>query len=201
MEVAKTGADFAGYLRSLGATGWEHADTPELAGLEQWGTLLARSDRFTGIGALVRVAQFGFPIAVAAGGIGLDGMGFHASEPSLDGAPVEAQIELAATWLDVPDAKHLAAVAAGNDPSRQLRMWDDDLRPSDDRAHWWYLDVGQCCGHAITRTTGDPRKDSYYDWPPEACVGRGLVVAVRGLRSKGADLRAILAAVRVAMAA
>lgn len=149
----------------------------------------------------MRVAQYGFPLAVAAGGIGLDGMGFHASEPSLDGAPVEAQIELAARWLDTPDDTHLAAVAAGNDPARQLQMWDDDLRPSDDRAHWWYLDVGQCCGHAITRTTGDPRKGSYYDWPPESCVGRGLVVAVRGLRSKGADLRAILAAVRAAMTA
>ena len=32
-------------------------------------------------------------------------------------------------------------------------------------------------------------------------VGRGLVVAVRGLRSRGADLRAILADVRAAMVA
>lgn len=200
-EVETTGADFAAYLRGLGAIGWEYADTPELAGLEKWGTMLAQRDRSIGIAALVRVAQHGFRIAIAAGGIGLDGMGFHASEPSIDGAPVEKQIELAASWLDAPDAAHRAAVAAGNDPSRQRQMWDDDLRPSDDSAHWWYLDVGQCCGHAITRTAGDPRKDSYYDWPPETCVGRGLVVAVRGLRSRGADLRAILADVRAAMVA
>ncbi len=92
-------------------------------------------------------------------------------------------------------------MAEGNDPSRQLQVWDDDLRPSDDSAHWWYLDVGQCCGHAITRTTGDPRKHSYYDWDPEACVGRGLVLAVRGLRAKGADIDAILDDVRAALVA
>lgn len=200
-EIEKTGADFASYLRSLAASGWEHADGPELAGLEAWGTELASRDRRAGIGALVRVAQHGIRIAIDAGGIGLEGMGFHASEPSVDGAPVEKQIQLAAAWLDAPDAAHLAAVATGNDRSRQLQMWDDDLIPSDDRAHWWYLDVGQCLGHAITRPHGDPRKHSYYDWPPETCVGRGLVVAVRGLRFKGADLRAILADVRAAMLA
>ncbi|MBA3458116.1 MAG: hypothetical protein H0T42_33850 [Deltaproteobacteria bacterium] len=200
-ELATRGNDFAAYLRSLAASGWEHADTPELAGLEHWGTMLARTDPITGIGALVRVAQHGFRIAVDAGGIGLEGMGFHASEPVMDGAPVETQIELAARWLDAPDAAHLAAVAAAIDPSRQLQIWDDDLRPSDDRAHWWYLDVGQCCGHAITRTGGDPRQPGYYDWPAETCVGRGLVVAVRGLRTQGADLRTILADVRAAMMA
>lgn len=199
--VEATGPDFAAHLRGLGATGWEHADAPELAGLEQWGTELATRDRMAGIGALVRAAQYGYPLAVAAGGVGLDHMGFHASEGSMDGAPVETQIALAAAWLDAPDAEHLAAVAAGNDPSRQLQIWDDDLRPPDDRAHWWYSDVGQCCGHAITRQGGDPAGDSYYEWPPEACVGRGLVIAVRGIRDPGANLAAILANVRAALVA
>jgi hypothetical protein len=199
--VAATGPDFAGYLRGLGAQGWEHADTPELAGLEQWGTQLATADRMAGIGALVRTAQHGFPLALAAGGIGLDGMGFHASEAAMDGAPVETQIALAAAWLDAPDRAHLDAVAAGNDPSRQLQVWDDDLLPSDDRAHWWYFDVGQCCGHAITRAKGQASGHSYYEWPPETCVGRGLVVALRGLREKGANIDAILANVRAALVA
>ena len=199
--VAATGPDFAAYLRGLGAGGWEHADTPELAGLEQWGTQLASSDRMAGIGALVRTAQHGFPLAVASGGIGLDGMGFHASEASMDGAPVETQIAVAAAWLDAPDHAHLAAVSQANDPSRQLQAWDEDLLPSDDRAHWWYVDVGQCCGYAITRAKGSASGHSYYEWPPEVCVGRGLVVAVRGLRGKGASLDAILAGVRAALVA
>ncbi|MEO7094880.1 MAG: hypothetical protein ABI175_16595, partial [Polyangiales bacterium] len=167
----------------------------------QWGTALAKRDRAAGIGALVRAAQHGYPIAIAAGGIGLDHMGFHASEGSMDGAPVETQIALAAAWLDAPDRAHLDAVSAGNDPSRQLSVWDDDLLPGDDRAHWWYSDLGQCCGHAITRTGGDPNGDSYYEWPPETCVGRGLVVAVRGLREKGANIDTLLANVRAALVA
>jgi hypothetical protein len=199
--VEATGPDFAAYLRGLAAKGWEHADTAELAGLEAWGTELAKRDRMAGIGALVRAAQHGFPKVLEAGGIGLDGMNFKGSEASMDGAPVETQIALAAAWLDAPDRTHTAAVAAGNDPSRQLQVWDDDLRPSDDSAHWWYSDVGQCCGHAITRTKGDPAKDSYYDWPPETCVGRGLVVALRGLRGMGADLGAVLRDIRGALVA
>ena len=199
--VEATGPDFAAHLRGLGANGWEFADTAELAGLEAWGTELAKRDRIAGIAALVRAAQHGFPRALEAGGIGLDGMGFKASEPSMDGAPVETQIALAAAWVDSPDVEHTAAVAAGNDPSRQLQVWDDDLRPSDDSAHWWYSDVGQCLGHAITRNSGDPAKGSYYEWPPETCVGRGLVIAVRGLRSPGANLDAILRDVRAALVA
>ena len=199
--VLATGPDFAAYLRSLDASGWEHADSPELAGLEQWGTQLATRDRMVGIGALVRAAQHGYPQAIAAGGIGLDDMGFHASEGAMDGAPVETQIALAAAWLDAPDRASLAAVLAGNDPSRQLLIWDDDLRPPDDRAHWWYSDVGQCCGYAITTKRTNANGDGYYEWPSEICVGRGLVIAVRGLREKGANIDAILAGVRAALVA
>jgi len=198
-ELASTGDDFATYLRGLRADGWEHADTPELAGLERWGTDLATRDRLAGIGALVSVAGYGIAFAIASGGIGLEGMGFLAAETVAEGAPVERQIELAAAWLDAPDAAHLAAVVAATDRSQRTPIWDDDLRPSDDRAHWWYVDVGQCCCHAIVRTGGDPGAASSSEWDPATCVGRGLVVAVRGLRHKGAHVATLLADIRRAM--
>jgi hypothetical protein len=193
--LADVGDDFPGYLANRPGGPWEHADCPELAGLEAWGTELAARDRRAGVGALVRVAQHGLPIILERAGIGLDGMGFKADEPHADGAPVERQVQLAAAWVDEPSAAHLAAVRAGNDPARQLAIWDEDLRPNDDRAHWWYLDVGQCCGHAITRPVGggDAHAPSYYGWPAEVCVGRGLVICVRGLRCRGARVREILA--------
>jgi hypothetical protein len=203
--VAATGPDFAAYLTGLGLTGltdeppWEYADMPELIGLEQWGTELAKHGRRAGIGALVRVAQHGLPIAVERGGIGIEGLGFRASEPAVDGAPVETQIALAAAWLDAPDRTHLVAVAASMDRTRQLQIWDDDLIPNDDRAHWWYLEVGQCCTHAITRTGGSASGASYYEWPPEVCVGRGLVIAARGLRYTRASIGQVLADLRDAM--
>jgi hypothetical protein len=197
--VVDTGPELAGYLAGLGAAGWEHADAPELAGLEQWGTELARRNRRAGIGALVRVAQYGLPIALDRGGTGLECMGFKAGEACADGAPVETQIERAAAWLDAPGPETLAAVVAANDPGRQLQIWDDDLIPNDDRAHWWYQDVGQCCGYAITRRAGASSGTSYYQWPPETCVGRGLVAAVRGLRCTGVKLTELLAEVRAVL--
>lgn len=200
-EVAATGPDFAAYLGGLGATGWAYADAPELAGLEAWGTALARRDHRAGVGALVRVAQLGLPRVLAAGGDALENMGFRASEPQADGAPVEAQLALAAAWLDAPDAAHVAAVRGGIDPTRQLHAWDDDLRPEDEHAYFWYLEVGQCCGLAITRDGGDPASGSSYDWDGATCVGRGLVLAVRGLRLPGVDLGALIADVRGALAA
>jgi hypothetical protein len=200
-EVEATGPDFAAYLAALHARGWHHADTPELAGLERWGTELAQRNRRAGIGALVRGAQHGLPIVLDRGGTGLEGVGFHAADAGVDGAPVETQIARAAAWLDCPDAAHLEAIAHANDPTRQLQIWDDDLIPNDDRAHWWYLDVGQCCGYAITRTGGTPAAHSYYEWPPETCVGRGLVIAVRGLREPRASIASILRDLRAALVA
>ena len=87
------------------------------------------------------------------------------------------------------------------DPTRQQHVWDDDLRPEDEHAYFWYLEVGQCCGLAITRDGGDPASGSSYDWDGATCVGRGLVLAVRGLRMPGVDLGALLADVRGALAA
>ncbi len=205
--VEDTGPDFAAFLTGLGLTGlseippWEYADMPELIGLEQWGTELARRDRRAGIGALVRVAQHGLPIILERGGVGIEGMGFRATDPAVDGAPVETQIALVAAFLDAPDRERRDAVLASIDRTRQLQIWDDDLIPNDDRAHWWYLEVGQCLAHAIARTHGSPHGPSYYEWPPEVCVGRGLVVAVRGLRYMRAAIGLVLADVRAALVA
>ena len=197
--------DFADHLRELGATGagepWVHADTPELAGLERWGTALATKDRQAGIAALVRAAQFGFPLALVAGGSAIVGLGFRGSEgePIADGAPVEVQIARASRWLDDPST--IGAVDEAYDRTRQLNVWDDDLRPGDATAYYWYLDVGQCCCAAILRGAGDPEGTSYYEWPPATTVGRGLVIAVRGIRNEGADLDQILTDLGTALTA
>jgi hypothetical protein len=197
--------DFADYLRELGATGdgepWLHADTPQLAGLERWGKALTAKDRHAGIAALVRAAQHGFPIAATAGGGEIVGIAFRGQEGDqiVDGAAVEVQIARAARWLDDPST--IGAVDEAYDRTRQLNVWDDDLRPSDRSAFHWYLDVGQCCCAAILRGGGNPAGDSYYEWPPPVTVGRGLVMAVRGIRNEGADLDQILTDLGAALTA
>ena len=179
-----------------GFSGWEHADAPELVGLERWGTELAAADRRAGVAALVLAAQAGFRRVAELGGDQLESMGFYASEASHDGAPVEAQLMAAAAWVTSESESTRQAVDEGFDRARQLYVWDDDLRPSDEVSFFWYLDVGQCACAAIRRTEGDAAEGGYYEWPPEACIGRGLVVAARGLRAPGTDLATILARFR-----
>ena len=176
-----------------GASGWEHADTELLVGLERWGTELAVRNRQAGVAALVLAAQAGFSRVAEAGGEELLSMGFFANEPCADGAPTEAQLMRCARWLVDGDVD---PVAAAFDPSRQLYVWDDDLRPGDEVSHYWYLDLGQCCCAAVLNQQGDAAGGGYYEWPPEVCVGRGLVVAARGLRRPGADLETIVATFR-----
>lgn len=199
--VDATGADFHAYLAAHDARGWEHADSHALEGLEHWGTELARRDLRAGIGALVRVAQHGLPIALERGGIGLEGMGLRAGDTCGDGEPVEVQLARVAAWLDAPDETHRHSVVAAQDRGRQAFIWDDDLLPNDDRAHWWYVDVGQCCAYAVTRVGGLADGPSYYQWPAEVCVGRGLVLAVRGLRCRGAVIADVLRDVRAVLVA
>ena len=85
--------------------------------------------------------------------------------------------------------------------TRQLSISDEELLPPDSEAYRWYLDVGQCCCAAILHRDGDPEGGSYYEWPPEVTVGRGLVMAVRGIRSEGADLDQILTDLGAALTA
>jgi len=180
--------DFTAYLGDLGAQvdgAWEHADTPELIGLERWGTELAERDHRLVLAALIAAAQCGFPIAMAVAGDAVDGMGFHASEPHGDGAPVETQIAVVARWLGDPTKDVTQSVAKAYDRTRQLHAWDGELNPPDDQAYFWYLEVGQCCCAATLAGGNDPDGDSYYDWPVAVTIGRGLVMAARGIRFPG----------------
>jgi hypothetical protein len=201
-ELAKLPDDFAAYCAERGAHaegGWEIADTDALEGLEAWGKELAERDRWLGVAALVGIAQVGFPRAMAMAGKSADNMGFHASEGSMDGAPVETQIARGAAWLADPTEANLEQVVAGLDPTRQLNVWDEDLLPQRDEDNWfWYSEVGQCIAHAISGEGGDPDGTSYYEWTPAQSAARGLVMAVRGLRT-GDDDATVIAELRAGM--
>jgi hypothetical protein len=190
-ELAKLPDDFAAYCAERGAhaeNAWEVADTDELRGLEAWGKELAERDRRLGVAALVGVARAGFPRAMKKAGSKADNMGFHASEGSMDGAPVETQIERAAAWVGNPSEAKLEEVVASLDPTRQLNVWDEDLLPQSDDDNWyWYSEVGQCVAHAISGQGGEAEGTTYYEWTPALSVARGLVMAVRGLRVNGND--------------
>lgn len=197
--------DFTAHCERLatGHTGWAHADSPALIGLERWGTELALTDRVAGIGALVAAAHRAFPDVVKAGSDQLVDMGVTGdeSEPILDGASVQVQLGRALRWLDAQDAAALAAVDEGFDKTRQLYTWDDDLRPADDVAFFWVVDTGQLCSAAILRETGDADGGGYYEWPYANVVGRGLVIIARSLRMPDASMSTILESLRQAFQA
>ncbi|MFN0247388.1 MAG: hypothetical protein ACKV2T_10920 [Kofleriaceae bacterium] len=201
-ELAKLPDDFATYCAESGASvedAWEVADTDELRGIEAWGKELAERDRRLGVAALVAAAQSGFARAMKNAGTKADNMGFHASEGSMDGQPVETQIERGAAWLSDPSEAKLEAVVASLDPSRQLNVWDEDLLPQSDDDNWyWYSEVGQCIAHAISGEGGEAAGTTYYEWTPALSVGRGLVMAVRGLRTGNNDAN-LISSLRTAM--
>lgn len=203
-ELARLPDDFAAYCAERGASvdgAWDVADSDALRGLEAWGRELADRDRRLGVAALVAAAQVGFPRAMKAAGGKAANMGFHASEGSMDGAPVETQIERGAAWLADPGDDRFDEVVASLDPTRQLNVWDEDLLPQSDEDAWfWYSEVGQCIAHAISGQGGEIEGATYYEWTPPQSVGRGLVMAVRGLR-KDADDAAVIEAIRAGMVA
>ena len=182
--VAAGGNDFAAHVTALAPTrgAWKHADEPALAGLEVWGKTLAERDAAAGIGALVLVAQHGFPIATDAGGDQIENMGYFAKEKHADGKPVEEQLARVLAWLDAPTDANRKRVAEAFDRTRQLNAWDPDMNVTDEVAFYWYLEVGQAACAAVLGEGDDPEGDSYYAWPAPLCVGRGLVLAIRGLR-------------------
>ncbi|MDQ3365490.1 MAG: hypothetical protein M3680_08685, partial [Myxococcota bacterium] len=182
---------------------WPAADSLELVGLERWGRQLAKADRLAGVCALVLAAQHGFPTVVTRGGAALAEVGMRGKEgdPFVSGASVEVQLGRAARWVDEPIAANAALVRDAFDPTRQLNLWEDDLRPDEAQAFYWYLEVGQCACAAIFREDGDPDAGAYDGWPPEVSVGRGLVIAARGLRSESTTTSDVLQRIYAALVA
>jgi hypothetical protein len=191
VERARTG--FAGQLRKLaGSTSWSHADTPELVGLERWGRVLTALERRAGVRALVAAAQHGFPKARSRGAEALN---------DLEGAAVEVQILRAARWLEEPSDANAQDLKQAYDRARQSHVWEGDLHPTETECFYWYLEIGQCACAAILNDDRPGAGESYYGWSPSTCVGRGLVIAARGLRAPDADIDAVLEGIGAAIAA
>lgn len=142
--------DFLAHLAGLAVNdSWEHATTPELAQLEQWGIALTTADRRSAVAALVIVGSMGLGRALEHAGPDAYQCGFYSEEGSMDGAPVETQLELCAAWVVSPSDDTARQVKAGFDPTRQLNVWDEDLHPTPENCWVWYSEVGQCASLGV----------------------------------------------------
>ena len=115
-------------------------------------------DPRVGIGMLVRVAQTAFPLVAAVGADRLTGSEFFADddiggEPVVDGAPLEVQLATLMSWLEGETDEQ--AIAAVYDRTRQLYVWDDDIRPPDEQSFMWFTEVGQCACAALLNPGGN----------------------------------------------
>ena len=59
----------------------------------------------------------------------------------------------------------------------------------------------RCACAAILNDEKPGTEESYYGWSPSTCVGRGLVIAARGLRPPGSDIDLVLEGIGAAIAA
>jgi hypothetical protein len=106
----------------------------------------------------------------------------------MDGESIGMQIRRVETWLTAPSDKTFEEAAAALDPTRQLVLWDDDLRPAPDAydVSWqWFMEVGQLCVCVCTNAIdgGNSSSTTYYDWSATDCAARVLVCCAKALRS------------------
>jgi hypothetical protein len=203
-------ADFASQLRKMAeepGDAWEHSVLPEEIGLERWVRSFTPFGREVLATVAVAAARTAYPSVVVRAGEDAQSFGIAEDASSLDGEALGMQVRRVEAWLASPGDVTREALAAAFDPTRQLLIWDDDLRPSEDEydASWqWFLEVGQLCVATCLRPMdSESTHSSYYWWAAPDCAARAVVCSLKALRAPGSiakDIAAIGRAVAQAFA-
>lgn len=181
---------FAAYLRALaeqgGAPAWEHATSPEQRGLERWVHAFAPLGRRTLAQVALGAARWAYPSVVSRAGE--DAVAFAIAEeaPSMDGESIGMQLRRVEAWIADPGELSIEALENAFDPTRQLVLWDDDLRPPEDAydISWhWFMEVGQLCVATCLHSMSPPGSGSeYYHWSALQCAARAVVCCCKAMR-------------------
>ena len=173
-ELAERGLapDFPEYLRGLERdselSSWEHALTEEERGLELWVHSFTEFGRSAIVAAAAAAARLVYPGIVERAGDEAIEFGISEDAPSMDGESLGKQLHRVESWLSSPDDETSSALRNAFDPTRQMTVWDDDLRPPDDLfdVSWhWFMEVGQLClGACLHEMDGEAEGSSYYAW-------------------------------------
>ena len=164
---------------------WEVLQKPEEIALEAAAYERAAEGRHAWVAMAAAAARHAYPIVIERAGEDAMECGFHEDAPSMDGESEGMKIRRVEGWLAAPSPETHAAVVASIDPSRQLEIWEDDLRPPDDSEDtWqWFMCVGQLCAQSVAHEAGGTitRADSSYAWPAEVCAVRCVVAAAKAI--------------------
>lgn len=111
------------------------------------------------------------------------GLAFYASDPCMDGAPIEKQIMNVEKWLADPSPVNEQLVSQGIDPSRQMNIWEEDLFPADDQMWGWIMETAQLLSMAVVANDADAddEEDSPYGWSSAACVSRSALCSFKAI--------------------
>ncbi len=164
---------------------WEHCELPEEKGLEAWIYNLAAIDKNAGIAAAVASAQFVLP---------------HVSKradefyiwfkPDQDNGSPETpvkQVELAQTWLNSLNEEDKQAAIKAVDLSRQLNIWDDDLKPFPDGDKWyiWFFDATNLALFSLLDDGPHFHYGGYCSWKSSVAAARSVICSLKSLRMPG----------------
>lgn len=198
--------DFEAACRADGAedqTGWEHSMTVCERALERVfdGLGLAPESRTR---ALLACARHVHPFALAQGREEALELGSGLFDDNGYDPTALAQLDCVQAWLDHPDGHTARSVARAVDESRQLQMWDDEVRPPPGQGWGWMVEVADLLCRSVKQTEGgQPDRDQAYPqaWPAGVAARRALVCAlkVRVRQDEDAAARELLAVIAEAL--
>jgi hypothetical protein len=143
--------------------------------------LCGRVDRRTRGRFLLACAHLAYPVARERGYARAASWGFGLFDDNGCDPTALGQIERLETWLADPTPANLRAMAKAIDESRQLQMWDDDLRPKPGEGWPYLMEVTDLMLRAVTQDdAGLPARYSEHlpaSWPAPTAARRAVVCA------------------------
>lgn len=179
---------------------WDGGETALERSLEGWVEAIAGADPRAGVRAAMACAEHALPIVEASARASRLDVGAPDQEWGDSKTPIE-QLAAVRAWLDsgadIPP--HTA------DYTRQLNVWDEDLRPVEDAPEDWFVYFVETTNLLLMAILHGDESGPYDTWRRSLCAARSAVCSYKAMHRPGgdreADLRQLIAAVRAALGA
>lgn len=161
---------------------WEARQTDLEGALEGWVEAIAKEDRRAGQLAALACAEHALPvIAATAEASGLD---FGGPDQTWGDAFTPRE-QLAAARAFLEDGKALPDKIT--DYTRQLDVWDEDLRPDEDSPEGWFVYFVEATNLLLMALKHDEGGGPYGTWRGSMCAARSAVCSYKAMHRAGDD--------------